>query len=300
MNVFTSLFPKTTDKFDLKMLSNLAFMESPSASLILDSNAKILQVNKAFSSLTGYSYDEAINKSISFLKSDKHDHKFYKNLWNNIITYGKHEFELYNRCKDGSQILVREKVKKFLIGNKYYFISTQENITEHNKILNRHMHLATHDPLTGLANRVLFNDRFSHALKNAARSYKKTVLLMCDLNEFKDINDNNGHNFGDEVLKGVAKELKSSIREVDTVCRYGGDEFVILLEQINSKSEAEHIVNKIKSKFPLFVIKEDSQCTIGMSLGYSMFPEDGTNFEQLFIVADSKMYDAKKQYYGYK
>nr|WP_321268023.1 sensor domain-containing diguanylate cyclase [uncultured Sulfurimonas sp.] len=295
---FRTKFFTSKQKSGLEELSNIGFMESPSASLILDEKATILQVNKSFSELTGYSHDEAINKPVSFLKSGEHDHKFYKNLWHSILNHTKHEFEIYNRCKNGNQILVKEKIKKLSINGNNYFISIMEDITEHKKIFNRHMHLATHDPLTGISNRLLFEDRISHAIKNAARSSKKVALIMCDLNEFKDINDTYGHNFGDEALKEVAKTLQTSIREVDTVCRYGGDEFVILLEQIHSRKEVEDIINKIKLKFPLLVTKKEKQCHVAISIGYSIFPEHGTNYEQLFTIADSKMYDSKNHYYG--
>lgn len=89
------------------------------------------------------------------------------------------------------------------------------------------------------------------------------------------------------------------MRDIDTVCRYGSDEFVILIEQIGSKSEAEKIIDKLKSKFPISIMKDNHKCNVVLSIGYSIFPKDGTNYEQLFLIADSKMYDSKNSYYGY-
>ncbi|QSZ42574.1 diguanylate cyclase [Sulfurimonas aquatica] len=121
----------------------------------------------------------------------------------------------------------------------------------------------------------------------------------CDLNEFKEINDTYGHNIGDKILKMVSRKLQEIVRVTDTVSRYGGDEFMILLEHIENTDEASEIIEKIKSNFPVVCLESKSELHISISIGYASFPDEGTSFEQLSNLADIKMYDSKNDYYGY-
>ena len=194
--------------------------------------------------------------------------------------------------------MIKEHINSLQIGISNYFVVTLEDITEQKKLVERNQYLATHDPLTGLANRTLFEDRFSHATLNAVRLRKKVAILMCDVNEFKGINDNFGHSFGDLVLQKIAKKLQATIRSSDTIARYGGDEFVIILEQLNTTQDAQKLLESCKSNFPLQVTKEQQTCEVHMSIGYASFPEDGTTLKQLMDHADRKMYQAKDLFYG--
>lgn len=295
MGVFKKVFAPQSPM--PQQLTSLAFMASPVASAIVTDTGVIVDVNYSFAQMMGYEREEMLGERMSLLKSGEHNDAFYKDMWQRLLSTGQHDLELYNRKKNNTIILVRQKITHIKNAAKSYFITTQEDITEQRKLLERNNYLATHDPLTGLANRALFNDRFAHSLLNAARTGKKMGLLMCDLNEFKSINDNEGHSFGDKVLQACARKLQESVRKSDTVARYGGDEFTIILEHIENYDEVKEKMQEIASQLPIAVSHEQSECDITMSIGYAVFPEDGLSVEQLFRIADMKMYDAKNNYY---
>jgi len=280
-------------------LSSLAFLNSPVASFISDEHGKFIKINQSFTKLTGYENKDIIGEALSILKSGKHNNQFYKNLWAKALEVDSYSLEIYNRCKCNKIILMLERVSKIKIKGKTYFFVTQEDITEKKKLENRQQHLATHDPLTNLANRTLLKDRFSQAVFHAKRKHKKIALFLCDLNEFKDINDNYGHIFGDKVLKAVGENLQGIVRDGDTVARYGGDEFVLIVEQLKTDDEIMDILKEVKEKSAINVKDSDFTCEINMSIGHATFPSDGLGFEQLINIADTRMYDSKKVYYGY-
>lgn len=279
-------------------LSSIAFIKLPLSGLITDMNGDILSVNEKFTELTSYSESEALGENMSLLKSGEHDNLFYKNLWSTLLKIDEYSFEISNRCKGGEILIMQESIQRTLIAGKEYFVITLEDITESKKQEKRQLHLATHDPLTGLANRALLADRYKHAILNAQRNHTKLSVMLCDLNEFKQINDNYGHNVGDEVLKEVAFRLKSIVRESDTVARYGGDEFLIILEQVE-ESHVQDINALINENLDFTMFIEGNECRVSLSSGYACFPSDGTIFEQLVSLADIKMYDAKARYYGF-
>ncbi|GAB2590021.1 diguanylate cyclase domain-containing protein [Nitrincola alkalisediminis] len=157
----------------------------------------------------------------------------------------------------------------------------------------RHRHLAQHDPLTGLANRSLFSDRLNQSLKHAKRHSSSFAVLLIDLNGFKPINDEFGHNFGDLVLKEVATRLKAIVRESDTVSRIGGDEFVILLHNVDSRAAAQQVVDKIHQAFTDPFCEPDS-VNLSCSIGIALYPDDGATEIELTQVADIRMYQNKQ------
>lgn len=278
-------------------LNSLAFMNSPTATLIVDEDGKILNVNNVFSQLTGYTNSDAVGENMSLLKSGKHDYNFYKSFWKNISQLLKHDYEIFNRCKDNTILLMRERVMHINDGVMRYFVVTLEDITEEKKQLDRQCHLAMHDELTGLANRTLLNDRFTQSQLNAVRNGNEMGVLLCDLNEFKQVNDSFGHSVGDSALKEVADKLMQIIRTSDTVCRYGGDEFVIIFGKVKEYGELDTRVKDIKSSFPIS-IKNQKDCSIDICIGYASFPSEGTTLKQLISMADIKLYEDKKRYYG--
>jgi len=297
-----SIFSTISNLFSRKTFSpstlSMAFNASPVAMLVVTIDGKVLQSNDRFSSLLGYSSNDIVGENMSLLKSSKHDNHFYGVLWQKLLRYDSHSFEIYNRCKDGTVLLFKEQIQKVKDDISEYFIITLEDITQQKKQESRQVHLATHDPLTGLANRALLNDRYKHAILNAKRNHSKIGIMICDLNEFKQVNDVHGHTFGDEVLKSFASRLTSLVRESDTVSRYGGDEFIIILEQVHNNKKVEDVYEMLLKELQFNVKYDGSECDVSASLGYACFPEEGTTFEQLVNVADMKMYDSKKCYYG--
>ena len=257
---------QTLDSYEEESSANdieaLAFTENPMAMLILDENATILKANQAFKKLTKYNDIELLGEHISLLESNKNGHK-------HILNHGKQ-----------------------------YCILTLQDITEQKRILEHYQHLSTHDSLTGLANRTLLHDNFKEAQKRAIKNDQKILLLLCDINGLKQLNDSYGHDFGDETLKVVAKILEKLLCANDTVSRYGGDEFVLILEDITRSNQIRQIVDKIRSAFPVSIMNGEQACQINMSIGSAFFPNEGSNFDQLIKIADQNMYQEKKHFYN--
>lgn len=154
-------------------------------------------------------------------------------------------------------------------------------------------HFAYHDSLTGLPNRSLLQDRFQQALFQAERHHKPLALVMLDLNEFKLVNDQLGHGSGDKLLQAVAHRLTKGIRGADTACRYGGDEFVVMLPEINSPNSAASLAVEIGRRLgePYFI--ESHRIHMAVSVGVAVYPDDGQTFDELMKQADIEMYRAK-------
>ncbi len=170
-------------------------------------------------------------------------------------------------------------------------LKAEELLSENEKRLH---HLAHHDTLTGLPNRLLFEDRLKHAISKARRNHRQIALFFLDLDHFKQINDNLGHDSGDQLLKNVAKRLRNSVREADTVARMGGDEFLILLEDIDSIELIETTAQRISSALNHQLCKDDFCQEISSSIGIALFPEDASTAKDLMKAADEAMYRAKK------
>ena len=155
-------------------------------------------------------------------------------------------------------------------------------------------HLATHDSLTDLPNRFLMVDRLSQLLARAKRSRSAFAVLYMDVDRFKDINDSRGHEFGDHLLRVVARRLRKSVRQSDTVARIGGDEFVILLEAVDEVGEAEAVALKVKSILARSLTVARQRVSVTVSSGISFYPQDGADPDALLRAADYAMYLAKR------
>lgn len=160
-------------------------------------------------------------------------------------------------------------------------------------------HIAYHDPLTGLANRVLFNDRLEQAIKVAMRNNTQFAILFLDLDKFKPVNDLFGHKIGDRLLQKVADRLTRSVRETDTVTRLGGDEFVILLENVTSRKMVEKLLSQITDAIDKAYRIDDYDIEIGVSAGISMYPDHGTDAKTLLHYSDIAMYETKESKRGH-
>ncbi len=154
--------------------------------------------------------------------------------------------------------------------------------------------LAYSDPLTNLPNRILFNDRLKFAMANAARHNKKFAFIVIDLDKFKEINDKYGHKTGDELLVFVGSRIESMLRKNDTIARFGGDEFVLLLTEINDKEDAAIVAEKILGTFKEQFILGDYKLSIGISMGISFYPDDRIDSDTLFRKADTALYQVKE------
>ena len=157
----------------------------------------------------------------------------------------------------------------------------------------RMAHLARHDHLTGLANTVLLAERLDQVVRLARRHRKQAALLFIDLNGFKEVNDLHGHDLGDQVLKAVARRLEGCVRDSDTVCRRGGDEFVILLAEIECRRDAAQVAEKVLAAISAQHVTKGHAVRVSASIGIGLYPDDGNDFATLMRRADVAMYQAK-------
>ncbi len=271
------------------------FHSSPNALCLTDHNGNIKYINQTFCNLTGYLQDELIGNNMSILKSLKNDASLFTQFWQELYNTSRYSGQIWNRHKDGNHYLHDINITK-IISDTTYYLCTYHDATEAKQIEERYRYLAFHDPLTGLANRMLFEDRLDQAIKNAARTGTMLGVLFCDLNEFKQLNDEYGHLTGDNILKEIAKLLSTFFRTTDTIARLGGDEFVVVVEQLQNDHEIQEITNKLKKK-----LKEplgEKRVYMSASIGTAIFPSEGTSRDQLLSIADHKMYDDKSRFYG--
>jgi diguanylate cyclase (GGDEF)-like protein/PAS domain S-box-containing protein len=264
--------------------------------LITNNNGEIIWVNPAVSKLTGYSAEEIIGNTPSMFKSGKQEPHVYKDLWETILSGQAWHSQLINRHKDGSFYIVETTITPVMRpdGEIARFIAIMQDVTERvqtEEILQR---MATHDPLTRLPNRVLFSDRLQHALSHANRYQRMVAVLFVDLDEFKPINDQYGHALGDLLLQAVAQRLLENIRDSDTAARIGGDEFVILLENLADRHSATLVAEKMLKALSSPFNIQSHDLHIACSIGISIFPDDSQDGDELLKFADQAMYAAKQ------
>jgi len=278
-------------------MSSAVFEHTIDGVLVTDVNNNIIRVNDAFLEITGYTREAAIGKNPKLLKSGTHNKHFYLKMWEQLVKNGYWQGEITNRKKNGEIYIEWLSINtiKNAQGEVENYIGIFSDVTHQRKDAHNHAYLATHDPLTSLSNRLLLNDRLEHAINHASRFDKCISLIFCDLDNFKPINDTYGHNVGDEILKRVANYLKKTLRKEDTICRFGGDEFVILIEELDNFEYLDNILKKINNITNVPCIIDGNIIDIGMSIGASIFPEDGIDATQLIKSADEAMYRAKKQ-----
>jgi diguanylate cyclase (GGDEF)-like protein/PAS domain S-box-containing protein len=277
------------------LLAASVFNGTSDGILVTDSDGIIIQVNRGFTDITGYSAKEALGKSPSLLRSDRHSDDFYRDIWVQLANKGRWQGEIWNRRKDGQVHPVWQNITavKDEEGREKQYIGIFSDITEKKLTEERIQYLAHYDVLTDLPNRLLFEERCRHALERAHRDNRLVVVMFLDLDHFKHINDSLGHPVGDELLKSVALRIMSLLREEDTVGRLGGDEFTIVLEEVRGVEDVDPVVNKLMKAFaePFDVYGKELRIT--PSIGISLYPNDGKDVSTLIKNADAAMYRAK-------
>jgi diguanylate cyclase (GGDEF)-like protein/PAS domain S-box-containing protein len=271
------------------------FDNSGEAILITDAQQKIIAVNPAFYLITQFSEEDVIGKKPNILNSGRQDAKFYQAMWKTINETGLWQGEIWNRRKGGEifpEWLSIGTVKNAQ-GEVLNYVALFSDISQRKEAEAHIEYLAHYDSLTNLPNRALFADRLQHALVTGLRNKKKTALLFLDLDKFKSVNDTMGHLAGDLLLQSVADRLKSCVRESDTICRQGGDEFMILLAEIGSSEDAERVASKIVAAMAEPHQIGNRALVITFSIGISICPDDATDDETMIKNADDAMYIAK-------
>ena len=264
--------------------------------LVTDANGIILSVNPAFIEITGYTTEEAVGQTPRILQSNRHDQAFYTSMWEEIKTKGRWNGEIWNRRKDGGLYLERMSISmvRDVDGEPVRYVSVFSDITALWRKDEYIKHLAFHDALTDLPNRTLLTDRINQKLLNSNREQCSLALMFLDLDGFKLVNDQFGHNVGDDLLKEVAKRLLALVRKSDTVARFGGDEFMFIFSNPTGKDEIKDVATRVISSInePIEILGEVLH--IGASVGISVFPADGRTSVALIKNADTAMYAAKR------
>ncbi|AVD92638.1 bifunctional diguanylate cyclase/phosphodiesterase [Pseudomonas sp. SWI36] len=276
-------------------LAATVFENTAEGVLITDIDQRISAVNRAFSEITGYSEIEALGQTPRLLASGQHDSAFYLAMWHQLTAEGHWQGEIYNKRKNGELYpswltisAVRNSDREIT-----HFVAVFADISSIKHAQAKLDYQAHHDPLTGLPNRTLFENRLQGVLTCAQVSNRQGAVLFLDLDRFKHINDSLGHPVGDLLLKGIAQRLKEQVRDVDTVARLGGDEFIILLPGLHKPSDASTIANKLLACFNAPFQAGEHEFFTSASIGISLYPQDGTDVSTLIRNADAAMYRSK-------
>ncbi|MGH8633959.1 MAG: diguanylate cyclase domain-containing protein [Burkholderiales bacterium] len=267
------------------------------AIMITDAKARIIYVNRSFTRVTGYTLKEVTGKTPRILHSGRQTAAFYANMWKCIKSSGRWQGEIWNRRKNGeiypewlSITAVRSSA-----GKVENYLAIFSDITLRKREEQELYDLATHDALTGLPNRSFFNERFRHAMVRAKRASHLVGLLYLDLDRFKPVNDSLGHKCGDKLLQTVARRLKRSVREEDTIARLGGDEFAVILEHLSRPRDAAATARKLLQALARPYWLEGHKASVTASIGITVYPLDGEDVETLLKRADGAMYRAKAE-----
>lgn len=265
--------------------------------VITDLEPRIVGVNAAYTAITGYTEEEVLGRNPRLLQSGHEDQDFYRAMWDSIVETGHWQGEIWNRRKNGElfpQLLTVSTVydSEGLPSN---YVGVMTDLSKLKDTEARFEHLAHYDSLTGLPNRLLLQSRLQHALEAAERRKRQVAVLYIDLDRFKNINDSLGHPVGDELLEAMAKRLLSRLRDEDTLGRLGGDEFLLILEDLQRPEDAASIaLDMIELLEPSFTLPSGHEVYVGASIGISLFPGDATTGTELIQYADVALYQAKE------
>jgi len=277
-------------------LANCVFDNTLDAICITDNNSSIIEVNPAFYQSTGYEQQEVIGQHIAQIKSDLHDKNLITSIWKQLEADDHWSGEIKSRNKNGefqAEWLTLSTVKdeQGIIIN---YIGIFSNISRLIKNQLKLEHIAHHDVLTNLPNRLLLSDRLELSIANAIRNKSQFAVCYIDLDAFKPVNDKYSHTAGDKVLIEIAQRLKEVVRGNDTVARIGGDEFVILLNDLKSLDKCKLLLNRLLAEIDRPITVQENTHHVTASIGVAIFPDHADNAEALLQFADEAMYEAKR------
>lgn len=273
------------------------FEGSEQGIMVTDARHVILSVNPAFTKMLGFTLDDVKGKTPKVLSSGLHDASFYRNLWQSIAHFGHWRGEIWNRRKNGEvfpEWISISEVKN-AAGEVSHYVGTFSDISDLKSAQKEIQYLSSHDALTGLPDIALFRDRLENAISIASAANSKIGLLALNLDNFKFLNDSLGYASGDKLLRLFAERLKACLRDTDSICRHGGDEFIILLNNMQDDDSISYIVdtllNEISSPFAFAGSNISTSCSVGVAV----YPTDGNDFEKLFGRARKAMSQAKEE-----
>jgi diguanylate cyclase (GGDEF)-like protein/PAS domain S-box-containing protein len=276
-------------------ISATIFDAASEAMVVTDADNLIISINPAFTKLTGYNLHEIVGKNPKILSSGRQDKEFYINMWQTLSITGHWDGELWNKRKNGEEYIEWLSINVIFNtdGTKRFHVAIFSDITEKRKAEELIWNQANYDHLTQLPNRRLFRDRLEQEIKLAHRLRLSAALLFIDLDHFKEVNDSLGHDAGDVLLVSAASRISQCVREADTVARMGGDEFTVILSQVNDATHvskvAENIIHQLSQPFVINGVT----LNISASIGIALCPKDSDSAELLLKQADKAMYAAK-------
>ncbi|WP_262963696.1 EAL domain-containing protein [Methylobacter psychrophilus] len=277
-------------------LAASVFTHAREGIMITTGNGAIIQVNDAFSEITGYSYDEVQGKNPRLLSSGRQEPEFYINMWHDLVNKGYWYGEFWNRRKNGEVYPVMQNITAIrdTLGNIQHYVALLSDITllkEHETELERSAH---YDPLTNLPNRTLLIDRLHQGIAQTKRHGQLLAVVFLDLDGFKAINDNYGHLAGDHLLITVANNMQQALREIDTLARIGGDEFIALLLDISDIETSIPLLTRLLTAASQPAQFDNISLQVSASMGITFYPQtEEVDADLLIRQADQAMYQAK-------
>ncbi|MGH8513437.1 MAG: putative bifunctional diguanylate cyclase/phosphodiesterase, partial [Gammaproteobacteria bacterium] len=273
-----------------------AFFDNTSESIIVtDAHKRIITVNAAYARMSGYGKQEVEGTALDDLAAISPEPAIERTIWDEIERVGHWAGEIQYRSKDGKVLPLWKRINAVRdeAGRIVNYVANCSDISLFKAQQARLEYLASYDDLTGLPNRTLFHDRIRHALDKAKRGQGRGAIAFVDLDDFKVVNDTLGHPAGDQLLQIVTERLKRAVREEDTVSRFGGDEFGILLEDIGGPGQIAATTHRISAELGRPCHINAHEIFVTASIGISLFPDDGEDVQDLVKNADTAMYKAK-------
>ena len=279
-----------------QQLTAKVFTHAHEGITITDAAGTIIDVNDTFTRITGFTREEAMGQNPRILKSGRHTPEFYAAMWQALISKGQWSGEIWNRHKNGEiyAVLLTISAVRDSEGHTQNFVALLTDITQMKAQEDKLIYMAHYDALTGLPNRTLLTDRLQQAMAQSQRRKQSMAVAYLDLDGFKAINDEHGHDVGDEFLVAISQRMKTALREVDTLARLGGDEFVAVLSDLERPQDCKPVLERLLLTASEPIILGGAVMQVSASIGVAIYPQDGETVEQLLRRADQAMYAAKQ------
>ena len=291
----TDITERKLSEYNLNLAAKV-FTHAREGIMITDAENKIIDVNQTFTDITGYHREEVIGHPPSILQSGKQSPEFYSHMWHTIASEGRWNGELWNRRKDGSAYVEMLTISEVRDANNKVinYVALFSDITHKIEYQSQLEKVANYDVLTELPNRALLSDRLRQAIIQTKRHETSLAVIFLDLDNFKSVNDNYGHDVGDHVLIEISRNMKNALREGDTLARIGGDEFIAVLIDITDTETTEAVIDRLLRAASANLNIEGYDIKISASIGVSFYPEDNVDADILIRHADQAMYLAKE------
>ncbi|MFT5805974.1 MAG: diguanylate cyclase (GGDEF)-like protein/PAS domain S-box-containing protein [Moritella dasanensis] len=276
-------------------LSSRVFSETNEGLMITDVTGRIIDINPAFTRATGYSLNEVLGQTPSILSSNKQSPIFFIEMWQSLVEQGYWHGEVWNKKKNGELFAARLSISSLSNddGETLHYVGLFADITQAKQQQKKLELMAHYDMLTELPNRSLLADRFKLGISHSQQTGTMLGVCFLDLDNFKPVNDRYGHDIGDQLLIAVAQRLNANIRNEDTASRQGGDEFVLLLGEIESLQHCQELLTRINDCLAQPYLIAGHIFNISVSIGVTLYPDNDADLDTLLRHADYSMYQAK-------